>query len=143
MVGEVSDLDLPTMNPYQEFRAGSHDAFVTKFTPAGDALVYSTYLGGTQNDYGYAIAIDGDGYAYITGYTFSADFPIINSHQDTLKGDRDAFVSIFSPAGDVLATSTYFGGTYRDYGYGIALDASLSSLEAVVSHLKKRGRTSF
>jgi hypothetical protein len=89
----------------------------------GMVLSIQHIWGGTASDYGYRIAIDNNGFAYVTGYTYSTDFPVSSAYQDTLKGDRDAFFSILSPAGNVLEVSTFLGGSYRDYGYGIAIDA--------------------
>jgi uncharacterized repeat protein (TIGR01451 family) len=91
--------------------------------PTG-ALVYSTYLGGTDYDYGYGVAVDGDGNAYITGSTYSTDFPTTSdAYQNTNKGGfGDAFVSKLNPTGNALVYSTYLGGTDYDEGFGVAVD---------------------
>jgi hypothetical protein len=115
--------DFPTVNPYQGTSEGGWDAFVTKFSPAGDSLSYSTYLGGSSSDIGYGIAVDVSGNAYVTGYTNSADFPTVNPYQGTL-GVTDAFVTRLDPAGDTLSYSTYLGGSNGAMGYGIAVDVS-------------------
>ena len=60
---------------------------MTKLTPAGNALVYSTYLGGSGHDQGYGIAVDGAGSAYVTGYTDSTNFPTQSAYQATYQGD--------------------------------------------------------
>ena len=87
-------------------------AFVTKVNPSGSALVYSTYLGGTQLENGKAIALDSAGSAYVTGYTSSNDFPIVTgSFQTTYPGFRAAFMTKLNPAGTALVYSTYMGGT--------------------------------
>ena len=67
--------------------AAVDDAFVTKLSPAGNALVYSTYLGGSDDDYGYGIAVDAAGAAYVTGYTYSTNFPTQQAFQGTMAGD--------------------------------------------------------
>jgi hypothetical protein len=98
------------------------DAVVTKLTPDGSALVYSTYLGGSLSENGNDIAVDSSGNAYVTGITFSSNFPIFNA-ADTVNpaGIQDAFVSKLDSAGSTLLYSTYLGGsTGFDNGNGIA-----------------------
>jgi hypothetical protein len=109
-------------DPFPSPRA---DAFVTKLTPAGSGLAYSTYLGGSSgfHDYAYDIAVDSGGAAYITGETSSADFPTTPGGFDTsLAGSRDAFVTKLDPAGSDLAYSTYLGGSDLDGSLDIAVD---------------------
>ena len=105
--------------------AGTANAFVVKLNPLGSALVYGTYLGGTGSDIGLAIAIDGSGGAYVTGGTFSADFPItLGAAQLILGGDRDAFVTRLSPSGAGLVYSTFLGGAGTDVGNAITVDTT-------------------
>ena len=95
--------------------------------PAGSALVYSTYLGGSNYDYGYGIAVDSSGNAYVTGDTGSTDFPTVNPIQATNKKEIDGangFVTELNAAGTALVYSTYLGGSTDDYGQGIAVDSS-------------------
>ena len=103
------------------------NAFVTKFNPAGSALVYSTYLGGSSFDGASAIAVDSAGNAYLTGETSSTDFPTTpGAFQTTYGGGGelgDAFVVKLNATGSALVYSTYLGGNDRDQGGGIALDA--------------------
>src|SRR5207253_1257357 len=102
----------------------SSDAFVTKLSPAGNALVYSTYLGGSTNaDNAFGIAVDSSGCAYVTGYTYSTSFPTKNPLQANLAGGSNIFVTKFSPAGNTLVYSTYLGGRDLDEAFGIAVDA--------------------
>jgi hypothetical protein len=111
---------------------GYGDAFVTEFNPPGSALLYSSYLGGSNYDIGYGIAVDGSGNAYVTGYTQSSDFPVTpGAFQSTCGGGStncssfgDAFVTEFNPAGTALLYSTYLGGSADDYGSGIAVDSA-------------------
>jgi uncharacterized repeat protein (TIGR01451 family) len=130
VTGYTNWTTFPTQSPYQATFHGYNDAFVTKLTPAGNALVYSTYLGGSGDDQGYGIAVDAAGSAYVTGYTSSTDFPTQSPYQATLRGTQNAFVTKLTPAGDALVYSTYLGGTgpYRfgggDQGRGIAVDAA-------------------
>ena len=93
--------------------------------PAGSALVYSTYLGGSATDYGTAIAVDVSGSAYVTGIVTSDDFPLANPIDNTLGRHAvdDAFVTKFSPSG-TLDYSTYLGGGGADDPYVLAVDQS-------------------
>jgi hypothetical protein len=101
------------------------DAFVTKLTSSGRPS-YSTYLGGSGTDSGNGIAVDIYGNAYITGLTFSANFPLIDPFQDKLAGIGNAFVTKLNNGGNQLDFSTYLGGNGTDSGQGIALDATLN-----------------
>jgi hypothetical protein len=89
---------------------------------AGNDLAYSTYLGGSDHDEGNAITVDSQGNAYITGDTWSTDFPLLNPLQGTLKGSPDVFVTKLTAAG-ALDSSTYLAGDYFDKGCGIAVDS--------------------
>ncbi len=122
VTGHTRSADFPTMDPLQPAFGGEIDLFVTKLNPAGSALVYSTYLGGSDNDTGWGIAVDSQGNAYVTGHTQSADFPIMNPLQAALGGSADAFVAKLDPAGSALIYSTYLGGKSFDGGNGIGLD---------------------
>ena len=116
------------------------NAYIAKLNPTGTGLLYSTYLGGSDNglvpypgDYGTGIAVDSSGSAYVTGYAYSTNFPVtvgafqIVNNAASLKLDN-AFVSKLNPAGTALLYSTYLGGSaYRganesDHGVGIAVD---------------------
>jgi len=123
VTGYTTSPDYPLMNPLQAMRGGGYsEAFVTKINPAGSALVYSTYLGGSGNEKGWGIAADPSGSAYVTGETFSPDFPLSGAMQVALQGTADAFVTRINPAGTALVYSTYLGGSGDDRGYGIAFD---------------------
>jgi uncharacterized repeat protein (TIGR01451 family) len=87
-------------------------------------LVYSSYLGGSGEDQGHAIAVDGAGSAYLTGHTESANFPTQSPLQGALGGGSDAFVAKLNPAGNALVYSTYLGGSDFDEGCGIAVDGA-------------------
>src|SRR5208283_2469622 len=86
VTGRTTSVDFPIKNAYQGAQAkGSNSSvFVTKFSPDGSSLVYSTYLGGVGFDYADAIAVDLSGSAYITGNTNSADFPVTSGAYQTL-----------------------------------------------------------
>ncbi|MCG8352809.1 MAG: SBBP repeat-containing protein, partial [Chloroflexales bacterium] len=117
LTGYTDSDDFPTTPGAAFTDLPSRDAFVTKLAPAG-ALVYSSYLGGDSNDYGYGIAVDADGYAYVTGYTYSDDFPRVNAYMTELAGYADVFVTKFNQTGSALVYSTYLGGSDYDYGHG-------------------------
>ncbi|MGD0199850.1 MAG: SBBP repeat-containing protein, partial [Bryobacteraceae bacterium] len=110
VTGYTQSSNFPTQSPYQATFQGYFDAFVTKLTPVGNALVYSTYLGGSWDDGGDGIAVDGAGSAYVTGYTGSTNFPTQSPYQATLQGSQNAFVTKLTPAGNALSYSTYLGG---------------------------------
>jgi hypothetical protein len=131
VTGETSSADFPTKNPLQPALGGDVDAFVAKLNPAGTALVYSTYLGGSvgaeTGDEAYGIAVDSDGNAYVTGATSSPDFPTKNPLQPALSGESDAFMAKLNPAGSALVYSTYLGGSAfnkAEFGLGIAADSA-------------------
>jgi len=114
-----------TPNAYRTTPITGVDAFVSKFNPAGNALLYSTYLGGSGDDDAHHIALDASGNAYVTGWTSSTNFPVVNAAQSAYGGGQyDAFVTKLNPSGTALVYSTYLGGRGRDMGYGIAIDAS-------------------
>jgi hypothetical protein len=126
VTGLTSSIDFPTtLGAFQTTYAGNQDAFVTKLNPAGSALVYSTYLGGSNFDQAAGIAVDATGNAYVTGYTASANFPTtFGAFQTTLSAFIDAFVTKVNPTGIALVYSTYLGGNQNDLGSGIAVDAT-------------------
>jgi hypothetical protein len=125
VAGQTTSTDFPTMNPLQTTNGGGTDAFISKINPAGSALVYSTYLGGSGNDFAYGIAVDSAGNAYVTGATASTDFPTKNALQPVYGGGSyDAFLTEINPEGTTLVYSTYLGGAGFDEGQGVALGNS-------------------
>ncbi|HLH32658.1 MAG TPA: SBBP repeat-containing protein, partial [Terriglobia bacterium] len=99
------------------------DIFVTELNPAGSALVYSTFFGGTQYDQGNGLALDGAGNTYIIGSTQSTDFPTKGPFQASNKGGSDGVVAKFDPSGS-LVYSSYFGGKSFEGINGIAVDSA-------------------
>jgi hypothetical protein len=119
-----TDYDV-TPGAFQTGMQGVRDVFVTKLNATGTALVYSTYIGGNWYDEGYGIAVDGSGYAYVTGATPSTDYDVTpGAFQTTKEGGRDVFVTKLNATGTALVYSTYIGGSRDDYGYAIAVDGS-------------------
>jgi hypothetical protein len=153
VAGDTYSIDFPIENPYQSAPpakgpAGSPvspglwpSAFVTKFSPDGSSLVYSTYLGGNGYDYVYAIAVDSSGNAYVTGQTNSANFPVTTGAYETVcdadpsdKGppytptcygsNISAFVTKLNSTGTGLVYSTFLGGYAYAYATAIAVDGA-------------------
>jgi hypothetical protein len=128
VVGATFSSDFPTFNPYQASRAGGYDAFVTCLGSPGFTLLYSTYLGGGNNDFGLGVAAYGDySEAFVCGATKSSDFPVVSSYQATCNGGEpygDAFYTHLIPDGDQMRIyrSTYLGGSSDELARGIALD---------------------
>jgi hypothetical protein len=127
VTGTTYSNNFPTLGALQTTPAGFGDAFVARvsLTATGLGLDYSTYLGGRDPDGGNGIAVDGSGNAYVTGYTYSANFPTTASAFQTARNSgADAFVTKLNPTGSSLIYSTYLGGNGRDEATGIDLDAA-------------------
>jgi hypothetical protein len=108
------------------YGGGSTDAFVTKFSATGDSVLYSSFLGGSNEEIGCGIAADNSGLAYVTGLTYSTDFPVQGAIQTTAGGAGDAIIAKVNTtlAGAAsLVFSTYLGGNGLDQGNSIALDS--------------------
>ena len=122
VAGFTDSSDFPAVNPLQA-RGGGTDAFVAKLSAAG-GLVYCTYLGGSWDDRAFGIAVDTGGSAYVTGWTYSPNFPTTSGAlQRSFGGGRDAFAAKLNAAGNTLVYSTYLGGSGYDTGNGIAIDS--------------------
>ncbi len=121
VTGTAHSSDFPLVNAYDSTYHGT-DCFVTKFAPDGNSLVYSTYLGSA---YGSGIAVE-NGLAYVTGETYSADFPTANAYDSIYNGLGDCFVTKLAANGSSLVYSTFLGGSSYDGGYGIAVEDGLA-----------------
>lgn len=128
VVGDTDSLNFPTTpGAFQPAFAGGpdEDAFVTKLNRRGEALVYSTYLGGTGLEEGTGIGVDEKGFAYVSGSTTSLNFPLApGAFQTANAGGDDAFVTKLNRNGTALVYSSYLGGSGGDTGDGIAVEAS-------------------
>ena len=124
VTGFTQSVNFPTAFAPQAFNSGSGDAFVSKFSASGNALVYSTYLGGTAEESGQGIAVDAAGNAYVTGKTLSSNFPANASLQASKSGGSDAYVAKLNATGNAWFYRTFLGGNGDDVGNGIALDAA-------------------
>ncbi len=91
-------------------------------------IVWSSYLGGAQNDIVMAVAVDAEGAVWAAGTTESTDFPLVNPMDAVLGGRSDIFIAGIAPAGNALLVSTFIGGREDDYVYGLAVDAAGSPI---------------
>jgi hypothetical protein len=123
VAGATYSSDFPATTSFGNW-SGGIDCFVFKLSPAGDELLYSTVIRGNNEERAKAIDVDDAGCAYITGYTFSRNFPMVHAFDKTYGGDRldDCFITKLSPDGDEILYSTYFGGYGSDQGNSILVD---------------------
>lgn len=124
VTGLTASTDFPLQNLLQPALAGGPDLFITKMNAAGTALIYSTYLGGSQLDWVRGIAVDSLGNAVVTGHTSSTDFPTMNAIQPATAGGDEAFVSKLNAQGSGLVFSTYLGGSGNEDAKSVAVDSA-------------------
>jgi hypothetical protein len=136
ITGYTNSTDLAAVRAFQSGHGGGvcgtspntfpcFDAFVVKLSREGSSLAYSSYLGGSADDYGQGIAVDAEGRAIVSGFTASSDFPLERALQDQFGGGSyDAFVSKLSAVGSALVYSTYLGGSGDDFGARLAVDTA-------------------
>jgi hypothetical protein len=126
--GFTRSANFPTASAMDSTIGGLQDVFIAKINPAGTALVYSTFLGGSGDDEGKDMTIDGAGNVYVIGRTFSSDFPTLNAFTSTFvgstSGDGNAFVTRLNPAGSALVYSTFLSGQFGARGFAIATDGA-------------------
>jgi hypothetical protein len=133
ITGITASDDFPTKNAYQDERIGSFDVFVTKFTPDGQDVVFSTYLGGSSADYGNAITTDSQGRIIVTGQTTSADFPTTIPIHTTESLYNNVSLIVLSQDGSLLL-SAILGGGNSDIGIGVAWHSSDSYI--IIGHTR-------
>jgi len=123
LVGTTLSTNFPTSTgAYSTSLKGMKDVFVSKINKNGNSIVYSTYIGGIKDDEGYGIDVL-DGYAYITGYTLSNDFPYTDGcYQDNRDAGNSCFVMKLAQDGKSLVYGTFFGGDDEDESYAISVD---------------------
>src|SRR5262249_27547893 len=120
LTGSTSSMNFPTANPLQGASGGGYDAFVAKLSASGSSLLFSTYLGGSTDDSGNDIAVDGSGNTYVTGHAQSTNFPTQSALQPTSGGGlADAYVAKLNASGSSLLFSTFLGGSSDDIGENI------------------------
>jgi len=123
VAGWTHSTNFPVQSSFQGSMGGLRDAFVLKLNASGNALLYSTYLGGSAADSGNAIAVDSVGNAYVAGETGSSNFPRQNAFQTNYRGRLEGFVAKLNVAG-TLQYSTYLGGQGDERALGIAVDGA-------------------
>ena len=129
ITGWTGSTDFPTTVGAldQSYNGGSYDIYVAKLSATGNSLVYATFIGGSGNEVGNAVAVDNSGNVYIAGQSTSADLPTVGAYQGTLRGTGDAVLIKLNSSGNALLYSTYFGGTSATGGevaYDLALDVA-------------------
>ncbi len=125
VTGNTQSTDFPVVSPYQRTLGGTGDMFVLKIDYTLTKVSYSTYVGGTDDDLGAAIALDKYGNMYVAGYSKSTNFPTVSPFQATLSGTQDAVLVKLSARGKLLF-STYLGGSGTDEAVSIGLDSALN-----------------
>jgi len=132
ITGQTLSIDFPTTVGAYDIKCGTdglcngghYDVFLTKLNSAGTLMLYSTYLGGSEDEQSWGVAVDDAGRAHVMGWTTSTNFPVLNAFQPTNAGSRDAFVASFDSNGGLMY-STYLGGSSdmdADIAGGIAVD---------------------
>ncbi len=127
ITGAAYSSDYPTTSGAYDtsYNGGSRDIFISRLDNDLTDLLASTFIGGNDYDYAYALAIDSSGNVFITGYTYSSDYPTTPEAYDTTpNGSYDVFVSKLNAGLTNLLASTFIGGSYSDYGYALAIDSS-------------------
>ncbi|QQS40808.1 MAG: SBBP repeat-containing protein [Acidobacteriota bacterium] len=135
VTGCTGEADFPGAIPFPTtvgafdttFNGGNCDVFVTKFDRTGGSLEYSTFIGGSDSDWAYGLALDSAGSVYVTGFTVGAATPYPTTpgaFDGSLHGSSDVFVTKLNPAGSALEYSTFIGGSEGEQGNGIAVDAT-------------------
>ena len=127
VIGYTESRDFPTTTGAfnENYNGGTYDVFVCKLNALGSALVYSTYLGGSDSESARGISVDDNGNAYITGATLSTNFPTTaGAYDESDNGNADGFVCKLNPSGNSLIYSTYIGGSNADGGKRITFDGS-------------------
>ncbi|HEX8556743.1 MAG TPA: SBBP repeat-containing protein, partial [Pyrinomonadaceae bacterium] len=137
VTGVTYSADFPLVNAFQPASGGGgSEGFVAKLNPSGSALVYSSYLGGSDIEMSKSVAVDSAGAAYVYGDTTSNDFPVKNALQPARKGASDLFLTKVAPDGGTLEYSTYLGGSDGEVGFlgDVAVDAAGAAYVAGTSY---------
>ncbi len=123
VAGDTLSINFPVLNAHQPHHRGNYDAFVTKLSPSGRQIHYSTFLGGSEVDHSWGLVSDHLGHVYVAGHTKSPDFPIYNAIQTSFGGEEDGFIVVLTPKG-LLHEASYLGGAGKDRIWDITLDGN-------------------
>jgi hypothetical protein len=121
VVGGTESDDYPTKNAVDDTANGDQDGFLARFNPLGNALLYSTYLGGGQTDTARSLGVGSDFSVVVSGSTQSKNFPVKDAFQEELGGVKDAFLVKYAAGAKSILYATYLGGTGEDLAYSVAL----------------------
>jgi hypothetical protein len=131
--GHTNSSNFPTVNPLQGSTRGAPEAFVAKLAANGAALLFSTYLGGSNSDIALGLGVDGAGNPWVCGYTVSTNFPTADPLQGSNRGGLDMFVAKLAPDGSALLFSTYLGGSSHEDAKDLAMHKGNAYLTGVTS----------
>ena len=123
VTGDTNSTNFPTASPLRATLSGLVDVFLVKLNASGNALLYSSYLGGSATESAKGVAVDGTGAMYISGFTTSTNLPNLLAGQ-ALSGETDGFVMKLTSTGQQVLFSTYVGGSLLDYVLAMAVDAN-------------------
>ena len=126
--GGSQSSNFPVKNAYDPTANGERDVVLLKLSKDGKSLVFSTYFGGTGDDWIEAHDVDAKGYIYVAGSTYSSSLPVKNAFQPVYRGNGDVFLAKFAPSGGSLVYSTFFGGPALDDVGGIRVNAKGSAV---------------
>lgn len=124
VTGYTASTNFPTTAGLGTTFNGGYDAFVARISADGTSVQYAGYLGGSDDDSGTGIAVDGAGNAHVTGTTWSADFPVVAALDSSFNGVTDAFVATLNAVGNTLVYSSYHGGVSEEEGHALAVDGA-------------------
>jgi hypothetical protein len=127
---DSTDFPLATPVPNSQPAPSLPHVFVAKLDPTGSNAIYTDIIGGSGEDYGYAVAVNSAGEVYVTGSTASSDFPTVNAYQASYPGAFNAFLTRISADGSSLLYSTYLGGNGSDTPASVVLDKASNVLVA-------------
>ncbi len=124
LCGSTNSTNFPAVAAYQPTlpMALTDAAFLSRFSTSGSLLDYSTYFGGSDSTFGYAVAAGSGGEAFLVGETAAGNFPVLDACQGSNAGGADAFAAEFASSGSLLLYSTYLGGSGEDRAYAVARD---------------------